>query len=117
MIVDNFNFMRMILMPEEADAPLVIDPNAVLPVAVALERLEMIAGRDKQVRQPGTGIEHSQLSASNAQYIRGEALGGLAQEHTGGAFAAKALDHTVMYGVTTVMSSVTRDGSKPSCRG
>ena len=75
MVVNDLDVMRVIFLPKETDTPLVIDPNAVLTRAVALERLKMITRRGSQVIQPGTGVKHSQLSASSAQYVLGETLG------------------------------------------
>ena len=78
MVVDNFDLMGMFLKPEEADTPLVIDTNTVLPGAVALEGFKVIAGRISQVCQPGGGVKHSELSTRNGKYGCRKALGGLA---------------------------------------
>jgi hypothetical protein len=45
MVVDYFDVERVTLDPAKADAPLVIDTDAVLPLAVAFERFQPIAGR------------------------------------------------------------------------
>jgi hypothetical protein len=39
MIVDNFNILSAVIAPSEADAELVVDPNAVLAGPVATKRL------------------------------------------------------------------------------
>ena len=51
-IVDNFDRFRPVGRPDEANAKLPVDPNAVLPAAVTLQRLQLIARRDAQ---PGEG--------------------------------------------------------------
>ena len=45
-VIDDFNFMRAVMLPAEADAPLVIDADGVVAFAVALEDFQTIAGRD-----------------------------------------------------------------------
>jgi len=49
MIVYDFNVMRVAVAPAKADAPLVVDPDAVLPLAVAGKRLEPVARWSTQV--------------------------------------------------------------------
>jgi len=39
MVVHDFYVMRIAVMPVEANAPLIVDPNVVCPGAVALEQL------------------------------------------------------------------------------
>jgi len=46
MVVDDFDIVRFVLGPDEADPVLVVDPNAVLALAIAREGLEAVAGRD-----------------------------------------------------------------------
>jgi len=77
-VVDNFDLMGIFFKPEEADTPLVIDPNTILPSAVAFEGFKVIAGRVSQVCQPSGGVKHSELSARNGEYVCRKALGGLA---------------------------------------
>jgi len=49
-IVDNLNVCRTSLCPREAEAVLLIDADTVLPLSVALQRFQVIAGRKPQVR-------------------------------------------------------------------
>ena len=44
MVIGDLNFMRVAVFPSEADAPLTVDADAVLTLAVASEGLEMVAG-------------------------------------------------------------------------
>jgi hypothetical protein len=44
--------MRIAVAPDEADAPLVIDPNAVRPRTAAFQRFKLISGRHAKVPQP-----------------------------------------------------------------
>jgi hypothetical protein len=45
-VVDNFDLVRIVLKPDKANAPLVINPNAVLSGPVASKRLQVIAYRN-----------------------------------------------------------------------
>ena len=45
MVIHNFYFMRVFALPGEADAPLVVDADAVLSRAVAFESFQAVAGR------------------------------------------------------------------------
>jgi len=46
MVVHDFYVGRLVLGPDEADPVLVVDPNAVLALAIAREGLEAVAGGD-----------------------------------------------------------------------
>ena len=47
-IIDDLNIKRRAAVKTEADAPLVVDADTPLPIAVAVQRLQPIAGRDTQ---------------------------------------------------------------------
>jgi hypothetical protein len=54
MIVGYFNVIGIPVFPVKADSPLIVDPHAVLPLAIALEDLKPIARRDSEVlKVPG----------------------------------------------------------------
>jgi len=50
MIVDNLNINSVGLHPAEANPPLVIDPDAVVPQPVAGEGLKTVSGNRAQIR-------------------------------------------------------------------
>jgi hypothetical protein len=64
MVVNDFDLLRAII-PNEADAVLVIDADAVLALTVTVERFEVIARRPSQVVQRDCGIQHVELSTGN----------------------------------------------------
>ena len=64
MIVYNFNLVCIVPLPAEADAPLVIDPNAPLAAATALQRFQSGAGKYCQVSQSLGVVQHTQLPQS-----------------------------------------------------
>jgi hypothetical protein len=61
-IVRYFYVMRTALAPDKADAPLIVDTDAVLPLTTAMQFLQAIGGRGLQIAQLGGGIEHGQFA-------------------------------------------------------
>jgi hypothetical protein len=49
MIVDNFYVVSISSAPYEADAPLIVDADAVLPVAVVFQSVKPVARRHPQI--------------------------------------------------------------------
>jgi len=49
MIVDYFHVGRIAVLPYEADSILVVDSNAVLSDAVALQSFQVVAARSREV--------------------------------------------------------------------
>lgn len=47
--------------PDEADAPLVVDPDAVLPGSVAPERFQLVTRRYLEFIQLSCGIQHQKF--------------------------------------------------------
>ena len=62
MIVDDLNVPGVSVGPSAANSPLVIYPNAVLPVATALESFKAVAWRRTQLVKEFGGVKHEQLS-------------------------------------------------------
>ena len=73
MIVDNFDFHGAALGPSKANAPLVVDANAVLALSVASQRFETMRRRNEEVGQPPGGHDTLDPHTSAAQYRRGQA--------------------------------------------
>jgi hypothetical protein len=64
-IVHDFDILSAIV-PPEANTPLIVDPYAVLPSAVAMQRLKAIAWRHAQIGQSRHRIEKQQLPSRYA---------------------------------------------------
>lgn len=62
MIVDDLYFVGATLGPHEADAPLLVDPDAVLALSVTSKQLQPIPGNCLQVRQGGRAVNHLKFS-------------------------------------------------------
>jgi hypothetical protein len=48
-------------MPDEADAPLVIDANAVRPRAIAFQQFKLVSGRHAKIPQPQCPMQVQKL--------------------------------------------------------
>jgi len=57
MIVRDLDIVGVALGPSEADTPLIVDPNAHLPCAIAFQSFESIPGWVAQVLNRDCGIE------------------------------------------------------------
>ncbi len=62
MIVSYLDRIRIAVTPLKANAPLVIDSNAVLARALAFKLFQAVAWRDPQVLQAVGRIKHKKLS-------------------------------------------------------
>lgn len=70
MIVHDFHFKRIRVGPAEADAPLIVDSNAVLSFAVTPQSLETVARNSPEIRKGGRRMNLIELPFRN----RGNAL-------------------------------------------
>ena len=62
MVIGNLNLAGVAIRPYETNPELVVDTNAVLSTAIALERLQPVARQGRQIRQFGSLIELHELS-------------------------------------------------------
>ena len=62
MVIYNLDVVGISITPHEADAPLIVDANAVLSLSVALERFQMITRRGREVAQFCGNIQLPKLS-------------------------------------------------------
>ena len=65
MVINDLHILSVMAGPSEADSPLIIDPDAVLPLPVAPQSLQSIAGRNAQVIEAGGDFELTQLATSH----------------------------------------------------
>jgi hypothetical protein len=65
-IIHDFDFVRIAAAPYEAESPLIVDADAVLAGAVALEPLQSISGRNAKVLQPLCCMKVEQLAPGHA---------------------------------------------------
>ena len=65
MIINDLDELGAAVAPDEADAPPVIDPDAVLIATVALKCLEAITGWRPKIGKTGCGIQNVELAQSD----------------------------------------------------
>ena len=61
MVVDDFHVVGFALPPHEADAILIIDPDAVPALALAVQRLQHVSGRHAQIIQRHRCMQQEEL--------------------------------------------------------
>jgi len=93
MIISNFNLVDPIFPPDETDAPLFVDADAVLPLSRAAQQLKAIGRRYAEIIQCFRIVKHDQFSFSNALYVTRQLFGKTAGEYFLRLFAGKRLDH------------------------
>ncbi len=59
MAIDDRNVVSIPITPHKADAPLIVDANAVLSRAITFERFQSIARRCRKVAQLGGNVQLS----------------------------------------------------------
>ncbi len=64
MVIDDFDLIGVPIAPGEADPPLVVDPDAVLPGPVSSQRFEPVAADLRQVMETGRRVEAREPRAS-----------------------------------------------------
>ena len=93
MIVNDFHVMGISLAPDETNAPLVVDANAVPSGAIALEHLQPIAWRHAQIEKLNGGIQHVEFSLGRTLNIGAESLDPLAMKQRFRQIVSEACNH------------------------
>ena len=93
MIVRHFDVVGIALLPAEADAPLVIDANAMLASAIARQSFQPIGRWNPQIVQALSDIELYQLAPRKAVQFGGKVAQELALKEPLGVLVAEGLDH------------------------
>jgi hypothetical protein len=96
-IVGDLNVAGVIVAPNEADAILVVDANAVLAFTISAERLKPIPGRDLQVSDSRGSIEHLEFLQRRFPETSRDAPGAFLVPQPLGVSIAETLDHAVGY--------------------
>ncbi len=64
MVISDLYIKRVSFFPDEADPPLVVDPDAVLTCPLFLKGFEMVTTIDRQYPEVSRGIQYQKLAAS-----------------------------------------------------
>jgi hypothetical protein len=62
MVVDDFDIVRTFLCPSKADAPLIVDPDRILPLAIARQRFKPVARKRTQVGKIARTVKHIEFT-------------------------------------------------------
>lgn len=74
MVIDNFDLLRVPVVPDKAYAPLVVDADAMLSGAAPDQRLKPVARWRSEILQLGRGIQIPQLAPRHREQVGWEAL-------------------------------------------
>jgi hypothetical protein len=104
MIVRDLHVVGVVPAPHEADPVLVVDPDAMLPLSVAAQFLQAIAGRNPQILELKRTFEHGQLASGHAS---GRLAPGLARSPDFRRLpVGESLDHPAI--ITSFVNNVNR---------
>ena len=93
MIVCDFDIVGVSVPPHEAHSPLLVDPNAVLSLAIAFEGLQPVARWDPKVSKVHGAIQHEELAVRGTPQLSQEPLDRFPPEQGRGLLACKGPDH------------------------
>jgi hypothetical protein len=62
-IVDDFDFVGIFVLPAETNAELIVDSDAVTTGSIAAQGLQMVSRRNSQFAEPPDAIDLVELSA------------------------------------------------------
>jgi len=95
MIVDDLDVKGVTVTPPETDPPLLVDPDAVLALAIAFQSLELVRARNQKVFQVSSRVQLLQLHQRPLLNVSRKTLGELAAPDPLGFPATKGLDHRI----------------------
>ena len=93
MVVDDLDLPCFAIAPSETDTPLFVDANAVLPSAVAPQRLEPVAGRRPQIVKSACSLKRQEFRPRPLLDPHWQAANGMAHEDGRATLVGEALDH------------------------
>jgi hypothetical protein len=94
-IVHDLNVVGVAVPPAEANAPLIVDANAMVASAIAFELFEPIVRWHAEILELLGGVDEAQLAEHDPVKLGREPAHGFALEQTFGVAIAEALDHWV----------------------
>src|SRR5437016_2904028 len=95
-VAEDLDVRRAFPRPNKAHPELVVDPDRVLPLAIARQRLKTVAWRRPQVAEIARGVEVTQFPARHLDQIGRKALRAFAVEDGFGGLVPEAPDHKAM---------------------
>ena len=95
MIVDDLDVPGFAIAPHKANSPLIVNANADLTFAVAVQSLQTITGRHTQIVELLRRVNRKQLRAGPPLNLRRQIADGVPSKDRCCAFVAKAFDHDI----------------------
>src|SRR5439155_26144200 len=115
MVIDNLNHLGAAIPPDEADVPLIVDPDAVLSPAIASECLEPVAGGARRSESRVAASSMSSLRSATALIARNAA--GVPSRYS--ASVRRSLNERITYArynASRYMSSIrAKPSALPTC--
>jgi hypothetical protein len=68
-VIDDLDLFGVAVSPNEADTPLIVDPDTVLAGTVSAQRFQAVARKQGQVFQTARGSQLIQFPACNPLYV------------------------------------------------
>lgn len=112
MIVDDLDAMGVTVMPNEADTPTIVDPDAVLSSTIAFQPLQSIARRRFQILQADGSVQHIELPNRDLR-DRSKGRHGNPREEPFRSAILEALDHVEKAPTSTTL---TLDVKRPALK-
>lgn len=95
MVVDDFDIPCRTVAPYKANAPLIVDSNAVLPAAIASQSFQPITGRCTQIIKSTGRIDHQEFLPCTVLNGRRKTANGTASKERGSSFVGEAPEHSL----------------------
>jgi len=92
-VVDDFDFVRIVLSPDEENPPLLIDADRMLTSPVIFQGLQPVRRRDPQIIQSLRVAQNTELSNCVCLDVRRQFAAAMTGPDDRGLFIAKAGDH------------------------
>src|ERR1700730_15562127 len=97
MVIDELHVFRSLRRPYKANPPLIVHPDRMLSLPVALEGLQPVSRRSPQIGQTGRCVQIAEPAPRDGKQISRKALRSHALERRAGPIVPEALDRLFMY--------------------
>ena len=96
MIIRHFDLVRIAILPLKADAPLIVNSNTILSLAVAMQFFQPIAGGHPDILKRLRSVQNQQLPEGSAAQLMGESFDWFTKEDSFRLSVTEASDHEVV---------------------
>jgi hypothetical protein len=96
-VIDNLDIIGVIALPYKADAPLLVNPDAMLTLSIKMQRLQIIGRWNSQGFKKTHGIQHFELDCCRSLNRLWQFCRKLSIKQFFGLFAFECPDHATYY--------------------